>query len=241
MRGSLRAVDLEKRFGSRKVVANVTIEVGGGEIVGFLGPNGAGKTTTFSILMGLVSPDRGRVFFRDEDITGLPMFRRARKGIGFLPQEPSAFRKMDVEDNLTAVLEGAAGGRGDLKRRTSDALAEFGLEAVVRSRAVTLSGGERRRLEIARAMILNPDVLLLDEPFTGVDPLAVHELQEILRSLAAKGIGILLTDHSVRETLRITDRAYILDGGRVIKSGTPGDLVSSASVRKSYLGDGFRL
>ncbi len=241
MKGSLRAVDLAKRYGSRKVVEGVTIEVGEGEIIGLLGPNGAGKTTTFSMIMGLVSPDRGRVFLGNEDITELPMYLRARKRIGFLPQEASSFRKLDVEDNLRSVLEAGPGGREEMKRRTTEALAEFGLESLVRSRAVTLSGGERRRLEIARAMILRPDFLLLDEPFTGVDPLAVQELQEIIRNLAARGVGILLTDHSVRETLTITDRAYILDGGRIIESGPPRDIVGSAPVRKSYLGDGFRL
>ncbi len=241
MRAFLRAVDLQKRFGTKEVVKKVAIDVGQGEVVGLLGPNGAGKTTVFSMIMGIVPPDGGRVFFRDEDVTDVPMWARARKGIGLLLQEPSAFRMMSVEDNLRAVLETASEGKGDLGQRTSEVLAEFGLSELGGTRAVTLSGGERRRLEIARVMILEPDVLLLDEPFTGVDPLAVQELQEIIRKLAADGLGVVVADHAVRETLRITDRATIIDCGRVIESGTAREIVSSSSVRKSYLGDAFRL
>jgi lipopolysaccharide export system ATP-binding protein len=241
MKGSLKAVDLEKSFGIKKVVDKVTIEVGQGEIVGLLGPNGAGKTTTFSMILGLVPQDGGRVFLRDEDITDLPMYLRARKGLCLLPQEPSSFRKLPVEDNLLAVLETRPGAGVSKRARLSETLAEFGLEKVARSRALTLSGGERRRLEIARAMIMDPDFLLLDEPFTGIDPLAVLDLQEIIRNLRKRGIGVLLTDHAVRETLKITDRAYILDGGRVLMEGTAQEIVASEEVRKSYLGDQFRL
>jgi lipopolysaccharide export system ATP-binding protein len=241
MKGSLKGADLEKSYGIKKVVDKVTIEVQRGEIVGLLGPNGAGKTTTFSMIMGLIPQDGGRVSLNGEDITGLPMYLRARRGLCLLPQEPSSFRKLAVEDNLRAVLEmrpGAAAGKRGLVAET---LAEFGLEKVARSRAMTLSGGERRRLEMARAMIMNPEFVLLDEPFTGIDPLAILDLQGIIRGLRERGIGVLLTDHSVRETLKITDRAYILDGGRVLMEGAPADIVASADVRKSYLGEEFRL
>jgi len=241
MKGSLKAVDLEKSFGAKKVVDRVTIEVGEGQVVGLLGPNGAGKTTTFSMIVGLLPEDGGRVYLRDEDITDLPMYLRARKGLCLLPQEPSAFRKLSVEDNLMAVLETRPGNAASREAAVAGTLAEFGLEKLARSRALTLSGGERRRLEIARAMVTEPDFVLLDEPFTGIDPLAVLDLQGIIRKLRNQGIGVLLTDHSVRETLKITDRAYILDGGRVLMTGTPGEIVASEDVRKSYLGDEFRL
>ena len=241
MKGSLKAVDLEKKYGRKIVVDKVTIEVGQGEIVGLLGPNGAGKTTTFSMMLGLVPQDGGRVFLREEDITDLPMYMRARKGLCLLPQEPSSFRKLTVEENLLAVLETRPGGRAAAGVRLAEMLADFGLEKLARARALTLSGGERRRLEIARAMIIEPDFLLLDEPFTGIDPLAVLDLQKIIRSLRDRGVGVLLTDHSVREALKITDRAYILEGGRVLKEGAPADIVASEDVRKSYLGDEFRL
>jgi lipopolysaccharide export system ATP-binding protein len=241
MKGSLKAVDLEKSFGLKKVVDKVTIEVREGEIVGLLGPNGAGKTTTFSMILGLVPEDGGRVYLRGEDITNLPMYLRARKGLCLLPQEPSAFRKLAVEDNLLAVLETRPGAGASRKAVLAETLSEFRLEKLARSRALTLSGGERRRLEIARAMIMNPDYILLDEPFTGIDPLAILDLQEIIKNLRGRGIGVLLTDHAVRETLKITDRAYILDGGRVLMEGTPEEIVASEDVRKSYLGDQFRL
>jgi len=241
MKGSLKAVDLEKKYGRKKVVDKVTIEVGQGEIVGLLGPNGAGKTTTFSMMLGLVPQDGGRVFLREEDITDLPMYMRARRGLCLLPQEPSSFRKLTVEDNLLAVLETRPGGQAAAGVRLAEILADFGLEKLARSRALTLSGGERRRLEIARAMIIEPDFILLDEPFTGIDPLAVLDLQRIIRNLRDRGVGVLLTDHSVRETLKITDRTYILEGGRVLKEGAPADIVASEDVRKSYLGDDFRL
>ena len=241
MKGSLRAVELEKSYGHRKVVDRVSIRVEAGEIVGLLGRNGAGKTTTFSMILGLVPQDGGRVFLRDEDITDRPMYLRARKGLILLPQEPSAFRKLTVEENLLAVLETRPPGPGPIGARVAETLEEFGLEKLAGARALTLSGGERRRLEIARAMVMDPDFVLLDEPFTGIDPLSVRDLQTIIRSLRAKGIGILLTDHSVREALEITDRAYILEGGRILKEGTPAEIISSEEVRKRYLGDEFRL
>jgi len=241
MKGSLRAVGLEKSYGHKKVVDGVSIRVDEGEIVGLLGRNGAGKTTTFSMILGLVPQDGGRVHLRDEDITDRPMYMRARKGLVLLPQEPSAFRKLTVEENLLAVLETRPAGTGSKSARAAATLEEFGLEKLAGARALTLSGGERRRLEIARAMVMEPDFMLLDEPFTGVDPLSVRDLQTIIRSLRAKGIGILLTDHSVREALEITDRAYILEGGRILKEGTPAEIISSEEVRKRYLGDEFRL
>jgi lipopolysaccharide export system ATP-binding protein len=241
MNGSLRAVDLEKSYGRKKVVDRVSVRVEQGEIVGLLGRNGAGKTTTFSMILGLVPQDGGRIFLRDEDITDLPMYLRARKGLILLPQEPSAFRKMTVAENLLAVLETRPQGAGSRTDRVSGALAEFGLEKLAGARALTLSGGERRRLEIARAMVMDPDFILLDEPFTGIDPLSVRDLQGIIRGLRDKGIGILLTDHAVREALEITDRAYILEAGRILKEGTPAEIVSSEDVRKSYLGEEFRL
>jgi lipopolysaccharide export system ATP-binding protein len=241
MKDALRAVGLNKTYGKKKVVDNVSIEVRRGEVVGLLGPNGAGKTTTFSMVLGLVQQDSGRIFLDDEDITGLPMYFRARKGLCLLPQEPSAFRKLSVEDNLLAIMETMpdAPPRGDgVLART---LKEFGLEKLAASKAYTLSGGERRRLEIARAMIMDPKFILLDEPFTGIDPLAILDLQAIVRGLKARGLGLLLTDHSVREALKITDRAYIIDKGRIFKEGTPEEIVSSEDVRRSYLGEDFRL
>jgi len=241
MKGSLRAVDLDKSYGRKKVVDKVSVTVEEGEIVGLLGPNGAGKTTTFSMILGLVARDGGRVFLRDEDITDLPMYLRARKGLILLPQEPSAFRKMTVAENLLAVLETRPSGAASRAARVSAALEEFGLEKLAGARALTLSGGERRRLEIARAMVMDPDFVLLDEPFTGIDPLSVRDLQAIICGLRGKGIGVLLTDHAVREALEITDRAYILEAGRVFKEGTPAEIVASEDVRKSYLGQEFRL
>ncbi len=241
MKGSLRAVDLEKSYGRKKVVAGVSVRVEEGEIVGLLGRNGAGKTTTFSMILGLVAQDGGKVFLRDEDITDLPMYLRARRGLILLPQEPSAFRKLTVAENLMAVLETRLAGAGSRAARVSETLEEFGLERLAGARALTLSGGERRRLEIARAMVMDPDFILLDEPFTGIDPLSVRDLQAIIRTLRAKGLGILLTDHAVREALEITDRAYILEAGRILKEGTPAEIVASNEVRKSYLGEEFRL
>ncbi len=241
MKGSLRAVDLEKSYGRKKVVDKVSIRVEEGEIVGLLGPNGAGKTTTFSMILGLVPLDGGRIFLRDEDITDRPMYLRARKGLVLLPQEPSAFRKLTVAENLLAVLETRMAGAAARAARVDAALEEFGLQKLAGAKALTLSGGERRRLEIARAMVVDPDFILLDEPFTGIDPLSVRDLQAVIRALRGKGLGVLLTDHAVREALAITDRAYIIEAGRVLEEGRPGEIVASEEVRKRYLGDEFRL
>jgi lipopolysaccharide export system ATP-binding protein len=241
MKDALRAVGLNKTYGEKKVVDNVSIEVRKGEVVGLLGPNGAGKTTTFSMVLGLVPQDSGRIFLDDEDITGLPMYLRARKGLCLLPQEPSAFRKLSVEDNLLAIMETMPDARPRGDSVLARTLKEFGLEKLAASKAYTLSGGERRRLEIARAMITDPQFILLDEPFTGIDPLAILDLQAIVSDLRARGLGLLLTDHSVREALKITDRAYIIDKGRIFKEGTPAEIVASEDVRRSYLGEDFRL
>ncbi|MCU0244578.1 MAG: LPS export ABC transporter ATP-binding protein [Acidobacteria bacterium] len=241
MKGSLKAVGLEKRYGGKRVVDGVSVSVAPGETVGLLGRNGAGKTTTFAMILGLVPQDGGRVLLNGEDVTDQPMYLRARKGLILLPQEPSAFRKLTVAENLMAVLETRPAPAASRAARVDEALAEFGLDRLAGAKALTLSGGERRRLEIARAMVLDPDFLLLDEPFTGIDPLAVRDLQSIIRGLRDKGVGVLLTDHAVREALAITDRAYILEAGRVLREGTPSEIVSSEAVRKSYLGDEFRL
>jgi lipopolysaccharide export system ATP-binding protein len=237
----LAAEGLVKTYGGRAVVRDVSLEVSAGEIVGLLGPNGAGKTTTFSIVVGLVAPDSGVVRLGDRDLTELPMYPRARVGISYLPQEPSVFRKMTVEENLLAILETLALSPGQRAERCEALLAEFGLTALSRHRAYTLSGGERRRVEIARSLVLSPYFLLLDEPFAGIDPIAVLDIQQIVRRLASSGIGVLITDHNVRETLSIVDRAYIIHGGEILRSGTPLALSSDAAVRKIYLGESFRL
>jgi lipopolysaccharide export system ATP-binding protein len=242
MNNSLKAVNLSKSYHQKKVVDGVSVEIRRGEVVGLLGPNGAGKTTTFSLILGLIPPDSGKIYLDGEDISVLPMYLRAQRGLCLLPQEPSAFRKLSVEDNLSAILEslpdGASRGKKEEVART---LKEFGLEKLARTKAYKLSGGERRRLEIARAMMTGPEFILLDEPFTGIDPLAINDLQEIISSLKGKGLGLLLTDHSVREALKITDRAYIIDKGKIIKEGTPAELVASPEVRKNYLGEDFCL
>ncbi|HJW14473.1 MAG TPA: LPS export ABC transporter ATP-binding protein [Thermoanaerobaculia bacterium] len=237
----LAAEGLIKTYGGRAVVKGVTLEVAGGEIVGLLGPNGAGKTTTFSIVVGLVRPDAGTVRLNERDLTDLPMYRRAREGICYLPQEPSVFRKMTVEENLLAILETLDLSRGEQQERADRLLSDFGLEALRTHRAYTLSGGERRRVEIARSLVVSPDFLLLDEPFAGIDPLAVLEIQAIARRLAASGIGVLVTDHNVRETLSIVDRAYIINAGEILRAGTPLALSSDAVVKKIYLGEAFQL
>jgi len=241
MKNSLEAVKLEKSYKKKKVVDNVSLSVRKGEIVGLLGPNGAGKTTTFSLILGLIPKDSGRIYLDEEDITELPMYARARKGLCLLPQDASAFRKLSVEDNLLSIMETKRNvqskGNGDL----AGILEEFGLDKLQKAKAYTLSGGERRRLEIARALITTPEFILLDEPFTGIDPLAIQDLQEIILGLKNRRIGILLTDHSVRETLKITDRAYIIDKGRILMEGTPQELVFSEEVKKSYLGEDFHL
>lgn len=237
----LEAVGLKKYYHKKEVVADVSIVVEKGEIVGLLGPNGAGKTTTFSLILGLVHQDAGQIFLGDEDITGLPMYVRAKKGLCLLPQESSAFRKLSVEDNLLAVLENTPAGSPEGNGSLQEILNELGLIKLASVKAFTLSGGERRRLEIARALITHPEFILLDEPFTGIDPLAILDLQEIITALKKKGIGILITDHSVRETLKITDRAYIIDKGEILAHGTPEQLISSDKVRKTYLGEEFDL
>ncbi len=241
MKDYLEAIKLEKSYRKKKVLDGVSLYVSKGEIVGLLGPNGAGKTTTFSLILGLIPQDSGQVVLDGEDITNFPMYIRARKGLCLLPQEPSAFRKLSVEDNLFSVVETGRNehpnGRGDVQR----IMEEFGLQELAKAKAYTLSGGERRRLEIARALLTAPRFILLDEPFTGIDPLTILDLQDIILSLKNRGIGILITDHSVREALKITDRAYIIDGGRLLKEGTPQKLVYSEEVRKSYLGEDFSL
>jgi len=237
----LQAVDLCKSYRGRKVVDALDLEVGQGEVVGLLGPNGAGKTTTFYILVGLARPDSGRVLLDGEDITDLPMYLRARSGISYLPQEPSAFRQLTVEENLLAVLETLPLKAEQQRDRLEELLAQMGLETVRHSRAYTLSGGERRRLEIARSLVLNPAFILLDEPFSGIDPLAVVDIQKIITDLSRARIGILITDHNVTETLAVADRAYILHSGRILCAGTPSELSTDAEVRRIYLGNNFRL
>ena len=237
----LQAVDLSKSYRGRKVVDDVELEIGQGEVVGLLGPNGAGKTTTFYILVGLARPDSGRVLLNEEEITDLPMYLRARSGISYLPQEPSVFRQLTSEENLLAVLETLPLTPEQQRDRLEELLVQMGLETVRRSKAYTLSGGERRRLEIARSLTLQPSFILLDEPFSGIDPLTVKDLQELIRDLAKSGIGVLITDHNVRETLSVTDRAYILKSGRIFRKGRPDELSNDAEVRRVYLGDHFRL
>jgi lipopolysaccharide export system ATP-binding protein len=237
----LSAEGLVKAYSGRTVVRDVSLEIASGEIVGLLGPNGAGKTTTFSIVVGLVPPDAGLVRLGDADLTELPMYRRALAGISYLPQEPSVFRKMTVEENLLAILETLDLSSAERADRCDALLAEFGLQKLRANRAYTLSGGERRRVEIARSLVLSPYFLLLDEPFAGIDPIAVLDLQQIVRRLASSGIGVLITDHNVRETLSIVDRAYIISGGEILRAGTPLALSSDAVVKKIYLGEGFRL
>jgi len=236
-----QAVDLSKSYRGRKVVDDLDLEVDEGEVVGLLGPNGAGKTTTFYILVGLTRPDSGRVLLNGDDITDLPMYLRARSGISYLPQEPSVFRQLTVEENLLAVLETLDLTPEHQRDRLEELLAQMGLEIVRTSRAFTLSGGERRRLEIARSLVLDPSFILLDEPFSGIDPLTVVDIQKIIADLSRAGIGILITDHNVRETLAVTDRAYIVQSGRIFRAGTPMDLSADAEVRRVYLGSHFRL
>ncbi len=233
----LKTFNLTKSFGNRKVVNGVSLEVKTGEIVGLLGPNGAGKTTTFSMILGLIQPDDGRIELNGEDITFLPMFQRARKGIGFLPQEPSIFRGLTVEDNLFSVIEDMKYPLSEKKRKVKEILRAFSIENLRNVKGVLLSGGERRRVEIARALILEPKFLLLDEPFTGIDPISVSEFQKIILGLREKGMGILITDHNVRETLKITDKAYIIKDGVIFREGTPAMLASDPEVRKGYLGE----
>jgi lipopolysaccharide export system ATP-binding protein len=237
----LSAEGLVKAYGGRTVAKGVSLEISAGEIVGLLGPNGAGKTTVFSMVVGLVRPDQGHVRLGEQEVTELPMYRRARAGISYLPQEPSVFRKMTVEENLLAILETLDLGPEERAERCRALLSEFGLSDLAHDRAYTLSGGERRRVEIARSLVLSPYFLLLDEPFAGIDPIAVIDIQKIVRQLASSGIGVLITDHNVRETLSIVDRAYIISGGEILRAGTPLALSSDTVVKKIYLGEGFRL
>jgi len=237
----LQAADLSKSYRGRKIVDDVTLEIRQGEVVGLLGPNGAGKTTTFYILVGLARPDSGRVLLDGEDITDLPMYLRARSGISYLPQEPSVFRKLTVEENLLAVLETLPLTSEQRRDRVEELLAQMGLEGVRHNRAFTLSGGERRRLEIARSLVLQPSFVLLDEPFSGIDPLTVVDIQRIIADLSASGIGVLVTDHNVRETLAVTDRAYIINNGKIFRAGSPDELSGDAEVRRVYLGERFQL
>ncbi|MFZ0414955.1 MAG: LPS export ABC transporter ATP-binding protein [Candidatus Acidiferrales bacterium] len=237
----LQAAELSKSYRGRTVVDNVSLEIRQGEVVGLLGPNGAGKTTTFYILVGLARPDFGRVLLDGEDISDLPMYLRARGGISYLPQEPSVFRKLTVEDNLLAVLETLPITAEQRRDRVEELLSQMGLEGLRNSKGYVLSGGERRRLEIARSLALQPSFVLLDEPFSGIDPLTVLDLQKIITDLSAAGIGTLVTDHNVRDTLAVTDRAYIIHGGKILSSGTPWELSQDAEVRRLYLGENFRL
>ncbi len=238
---TLKASGISKSYRGRNVVNDVCLEVRSSEVVGLLGPNGAGKTTSFYIIVGLTRPDSGQVLYNDEDVTKLPMYMRARRGIGYLPQEPSAFRKLSVEDNLYAIAETLSLSPGQADQVVSELLEDFGISELRTNRAYTLSGGERRRLEIARALVTRPSFLLLDEPFAGIDPLAVVDIQKTIDHLRRKSIGVLITDHNVRETLRITDRAYIIKEGKIFRSGTPERLSSDLEVRKVYLGEHFRL
>ena len=238
---SLSAESLLKKYGSKTVVDNVSVEVKQGEIVGLLGPNGAGKTTTFYSIVGLIKPDSGLVYIGKENITKLPMYQRARKGIGYLAQEASVFRNLSVRDNILAVLEGTDLNKEEQIAKTEKLLSEFSLEDVQDSMGMVLSGGERRRTEIARALATEPKFILLDEPFAGVDPIAVEEIQSIVYSLKKKNIGILITDHNVDETLSITDRSYLMFEGKLLKSGTSEELASDEQVRKLYLGQRFEL
>ena len=232
---------LVKKFGKREVVRGVDLRVFGGEIVGLLGPNGAGKTTSFYIIVGLIPATAGSVFLNGQSITKLPMFRRARMGIGYLPQEPSVFRKLTVRENLGAIAETLPVSRARRRERVEGLLEELGLEPIAGQHAYTLSGGERRRLEIARALLTEPRFLLMDEPFSGVDPISVSEVQKIVLTLKEKGIGVLITDHNVRETLRIVDRAYLLHDGRVLAEGTSETLIQDTNSRRFYLGEDFAL
>ena len=230
-----------KRYRSRTVVKGVSVEVSQGEIVGLLGPNGAGKTTTFYMIVGLITPNEGRIYLDDADITTLPVYQRAQQGVGYLAQEASVFRKMSVEDNILSVLEMTKMPKEEQHERVETLLREFGLVKIRKSLGIQLSGGERRRTEIARALAINPKFILLDEPFAGVDPIAVEDIQSIVATLKTKNIGILITDHNVHETLSITDRAYLLFEGSILKAGTAEELAADEQVRKVYLGKNFEL
>ena len=236
----LSTVELVKSYKGRKVVDDLSLRIAQGEVVGLLGPNGAGKTTTFYMIVGLSSPDSGQVLLDGVDITGYPMYLRARNGISYLPQEPSIFRKLTVEENILAVLETLPLTLDQRRARLEELIAELGLQQVRRSYGYLLSGGERRRVEIARSLVISPSFILLDEPFSGIDPLTVLDIQNIVVRLKSLGIGVLITDHNVRETLQVTDRAYIINNGRIFRSGTPEELGNDSDVKRVYLGDNFR-
>jgi lipopolysaccharide export system ATP-binding protein len=238
---TLRGENLIKQYGNHQAVRGVSLSVGSGEVVGLLGPNGAGKTTTFNMVVGRVHPSSGRVLLGDDDITGLPMYVRARRGITYLPQEPSVFRKLTVEQNVMAILETLPLSRQERRERLQSLLGELSLTDLAQQKAATLSGGERRRVEITRALVLSPSFMLLDEPFSGIDPIAVTEIQKIVHGLKSRGIGIVITDHNVRETLSICDRAYIIQEGTIIREGTPESITEDPRVREVYLGQDFRM
>jgi lipopolysaccharide export system ATP-binding protein len=238
---TLQTAELTKSYRGRKVVDNVSVRVKQGEVVGLLGPNGAGKTTTFYMIVGMITPDSGRVMLDDHDLTQLAMYQRAQKGISYLPQEASVFRKLSVEDNLMAILQTLRLNRRERLDRMDRLIEQLGLEQVRKSKGYVLSGGERRRVEIARSLVISPSFLLLDEPFSGIDPIQVLELQKIIFDLKNSGIGILMTDHNVRETLAVTDRAYIINNGRIFRSGSPESLGNDADVRRVYLGEHFSM
>jgi lipopolysaccharide export system ATP-binding protein len=237
----LRVSDLKKRYGKKIVVNGVNLELKKGEIVGLLGPNGAGKTTTFYMITGMIQPNKGRISLGEEDITDLPMYKRARKGIGYLAQEPSIFSKLTVEDNLRLVLEMTNLPKTVQKEKLEKILEDLSITAIRKSKGYNLSGGERRRVEISRALVIDPDFILLDEPFAGIDPIAVEDIQGIIHSLKKRGIGVLITDHNVRETLSVTDRAYLLYDGSILMSGTAASLADDPEARKLYLGEKFKL
>lgn len=237
----LRAEDLKKIYGKRTVVQNTSVAVEQGEIVGLLGPNGAGKTTTFYMITGMIKPNSGKIFINDEDITSIPMYRRARRGVSYLPQEASIFRKLSVEDNLLAIMQVIGIPTSERKDRCASLLDELNITHIAKSKGYNLSGGERRRTEIARTLVTQPKFILLDEPFAGVDPIAVEDIQNIVKNLKQRGIGVLITDHNVHETLSITDRAYLLFEGKILKEGTSDFLADDPEARKLYLGEKFKL
>jgi len=240
-RQTLDIIGLTKSYNSRVVVDRVSLKIRAGEVVGLLGPNGAGKTTTFYMIIGLIKPDAGKVIFNGEDISVLPMYQRARRGITYLPQEPSVFRKLTVEENILAILETLNLPREEKQTRLEGLLKELNIAHLAKNKAYSLSGGERRRVEITRALVLAPSLILLDEPFAGIDPLAVIEIQKIIHQLKKRGIGVIVTDHNVREALHVCDRAYILSEGRILETGTPKKIAASKKARKIYLGEHFRL
>ena len=237
----LRGTDLKKIYGSREVVKGITIQIERGEVVGLLGPNGAGKTTTFYMITGMIHPDQGKVELNGIDITSLPMYKRAKQGVGYLSQEPSVFTKLTVEDNLRLVLEMTPLNQQEQSDRLESLLEDFSIKHIRKSKAYTLSGGERRRTEIARALVMEPEFILLDEPFSGIDPIAVEDIQKIIFDLKSRNIGVLITDHNVRETLTITDRSYLLFEGKILKSGTARELAADEEARRLYLGSKFRM